>query len=154
MLAGNVGRKATSLRVGQMHCTISIVGVGCRTLLLRVGQMRCGIGGVGVGCRGMLSRVGRLRCSVDRDDSCQQALLPGSGETRRDVRGNGAGQGVTLLFVASASYGISVSCSASCGIGGFGVAQALYGALPPSCNVTLKWRALAHMALMLSHDDF
>jgi hypothetical protein len=59
-----------------------------------------------------------------------------------------------LLFVGGASYGIGVSRGASHGIGRFGVAQALYGALPPSCNVTLKWHVLAHEALLLSHDDF
>ncbi len=116
--------------------------------------MRCGVGGVGVGRGAMLPRVGRLGCSVGRDDSHQWALLPGSGGTRSDIGGNGAGQGATLLFVGGASYRIGVSRGASHGIGGFGVARVLYGALPPSCDTTLKWHALAHKALSLSHDVF
>ena len=59
-----------------------------------------------------------------------------------------------LLFVSGASYGIGVSRGASRGISKFGVAQALYGALPPLCDATLKWHALAHEALLLSHDVF
>ena len=83
-----------------------------------------------------------------------ERFMPGSGRRRHDVGRNGAGQGAMLLFVGGASYEISVSCGASHGIGGFGVAQALYGALSPLCNATLKWHALAHEALLLLHDDF
>ncbi len=128
--------------------------IGHRALLLRVGQMLCGVGGVGVGCGTMLPRVGGLRCSVGRDNSRQWALLPGSGGMRRNVGGNCADQGPTLLFVSSASYGIEINCGSSFGIGRFGVAWVLYDALPPSCDATLKWRALAHEALLLSHDGF
>jgi hypothetical protein len=73
---------------------------------------------------------------------------------RRNVGGNGAGQGATTLFVGAAIYGIGVSRGASRDIGGFGVARVLYGPLPPSCDAMLKWRVLAHKALSLSHDDF
>jgi hypothetical protein len=111
--------------------------------------MHCSVGAVGVGRGMMLPRVGGLLCSVGRDDSRQRAVLPGSGGMQGNIGGNGAGQGATLLFVGIASYKIGVSHGASRGIGGFGVARALYGALPPLCNATLKWRAIAHKALLL-----
>ncbi len=101
----------------RLMCGVSRVGVGHGALSLRVGQMRCSIGGVGVGHRMMLPRVGGLHCSVGRDDSCRWALLPGSGGTWRNVGRNSAGQGVTLLFVGSASYGIGINRGASRGIG-------------------------------------
>jgi hypothetical protein len=71
-----------------------------------------------------------------------------------NVGGNSAGRGATSLFVGGASYGIGVSRGASHGIGKFGVVRALYGTLPPLCDTSLKWRALAHKALTLLHDDF
>ncbi len=149
MPAGCIGHGATLPWVGQTRCGISRVGVGCGALLLRVSQMHCSVGGVGVGRGTMLPRVGGLCCSVSRDESCQWALLPGSSGMRCGVGGNGACQGATSLFVGGASYGIGVSHGASCGIGGFGVTQALYGTLPQSCNATLKWCALARKALLL-----
>jgi hypothetical protein len=133
----------------RLTCGISRVGVGHGALLLRVGRMRCSVGGVGVGRETLLPRVGRLRCSVGRDNSRWWALLPGSGGMWRGVGGNGTGRGATSLFVGGASYGSGVTHGASRGISRFGVAQALYGTLPPLCDATLKWRALAHEALLL-----